>query len=117
MPTCCASVSTERWGSERGPGVPRPLPAARAITTVHHYPLPLDREAGLGAISQVSSYRDWWPWLRSFEGPGLAEGEDWRCEVQPPVPYPVRFRVAIEHVEAPPGCTPGCTVTWWAMPC
>ena len=49
----------------------------------------------------MSQYRDWWPWLRVFDAAALAEGEEWRCEVQPPVPYPVRFRVAIEHVEAP----------------
>ena len=36
-----------------------------------------------------------------FDAAALAEGEEWRCEVQPPVPYPVRFRVGIEHVEAP----------------
>ena len=32
---------------------------------------------------------------------GLAAGEEWRCEVQPPMPYIVRFRVAIEKVDAP----------------
>ena len=52
-------------------------------------------------ISEVSSYRRWWPWLRAFDASRLAVGEEWRCEVQPPVPYPVRFRVEIERVEAP----------------
>jgi hypothetical protein len=37
--------------------------------------------------------------LRRFEGAALAAGEEWRCEVQPPVPYLVRFLVAIEDVE------------------
>jgi hypothetical protein len=36
-----------------------------------------------------------------FDAAALAEGEEWRCEVQPPVPYPLRFRVVIEHIEAP----------------
>jgi hypothetical protein len=72
-----------------------------AITTVHRYPLPLGREEVWARIADVSSYRAWWPWLRSFEAVALAEGEEWRCEVQPPVPYPVRFRVAIEHIEVP----------------
>ena len=38
-------------------------------------------------ISEMSHYRLWWPWLRAFEAAALAEGEEWRCEVQPPVPY------------------------------
>ncbi len=74
-----------------------PLPGA--ITTVHRYPLPLGREEVWARISQVSSYRSWWPWLRSFEASALAEGEEWYCEVQPPVPYPVRFRVIILHID------------------
>ncbi len=82
-----------------GPDGPAPLPGA--ITTVHHYPLPLAREEVWERISQVSSYREWWPWLRVFEAAALAEGAMWRCEVKPPVPYPVRFGVTIEHVEAP----------------
>ena len=42
-------------------------------------------------ISEVSQYRSWWPWLRAFDAVALAAGEEWRCEVQPPVPYLVRF--------------------------
>jgi uncharacterized protein YndB with AHSA1/START domain len=69
------------------------------ITTVHQYELPLPRAEAWRLISEVSQYRTWWPWLRSFEGVALAPGEEWRCEVQPPVPYLVRFRVSIDHVE------------------
>jgi hypothetical protein len=69
------------------------------ITTVHQYELPLARQEVWGLISEVSEYRTWWPWLRRFEGAALASDEVWRCEVQPPVPYLVRFRVAIEDVE------------------
>jgi uncharacterized protein YndB with AHSA1/START domain len=72
-----------------------------SITTVHRYDLPLPREGVWTLISDVSRYRSWWPWLREFHGTALAEGDEWLCEAQPPVPYPVRFRVAIEHVEAP----------------
>ena len=71
------------------------------ITTVHRYDLPLSRRDVWTLISEVSAYKAWWPWLRTFEASALAEGAEWRCEVQPPVPYAVRFRVAIEHVEAP----------------
>jgi uncharacterized protein YndB with AHSA1/START domain len=69
------------------------------IATVHQYELPLPRAAVWNLISEVSRYRSWWPWLRAFDATALASGEEWRCEVQPPVPYLVRFRVAIEDVE------------------
>lgn len=72
-----------------------------SITTVHRYDLPLPREEEWDLISEVSHYRRWWPWLRSFDAAALAAGEEWRCMVQPPVPYVVRFCVVIEHVEAP----------------
>jgi uncharacterized protein YndB with AHSA1/START domain len=72
-----------------------------SITTVHTYELPLARDGVWTLISDVSRYRSWWPWLRVFQAAALAEGEEWRCEAQPPVPYPVRFNVGIERVEAP----------------
>lgn len=54
----------------------------------------------------VDEYSRWWPWLRSFEATALVEGEAWRCTVQPPLPYRVRFTIRLdavrpcEHVEA-----------------
>jgi hypothetical protein len=72
-----------------------------AITTVHRYELPLSPEMVWSLMSGVENYRSWWPWLREFEGRGLSLGDEWRCMVQPPVPYLVRFRVVIDHVEAP----------------
>lgn len=69
------------------------------ITTVHRYALPLPRAEVWTLVGQVSLYRNWWPWLRVFEAAALAAGEEWRCEVQPPVPYPVRFQVAIGRIE------------------
>jgi hypothetical protein len=71
------------------------------ISTVHQYDLPLGREHVWAQISAVGNYRTWWPWLRRFDADGMTAGEEWRCEVQPPLPYIVRFRVAIEKVEAP----------------
>ena len=54
------------------------------------------------SIARVHRYdRRWWTWLQMFNGAELADGEERRCEVQPPVPYSVRFRFAIEHNEAP----------------
>jgi Polyketide cyclase / dehydrase and lipid transport len=70
-----------------------------SITTVHRYQLPLPRADAWSLISDVSRYRSWWPWLRGFDGAALAKGEEWRCQVQPPVPYLVRFGVVIEDVE------------------
>jgi hypothetical protein len=68
---------------------------------VHRYELPLGPEDVWSIISSVHQYRSWWPWLRQFEGGGLSVGDEWRCVVQPPVPYLVRFRVVIEQVEPP----------------
>lgn len=80
-----------------GTGAAAEIPGS--ITTVHRYKLRLPRDDLWGLISDVSQYRTWWPWLRAFDGAALAPGEEWRCEVQPPVPYPVRFGVVIEQVE------------------
>ena len=52
-------------------------------------------------IADVGAYQSWWSWLRIFDGQGLTAGDEWRCEVQPPLPYPVRFRVLIDQVAAP----------------
>jgi uncharacterized protein YndB with AHSA1/START domain len=71
------------------------------ITTVRGYDLPLDRQDVWEQISTVANYRDWWPWLRRFDARALATGQEWRCEVQPPLPYLVRFEVAIDKVDAP----------------
>jgi uncharacterized protein YndB with AHSA1/START domain len=74
---------------------------AGTISTVRGYDLPIGRDEVWEQISAVDNYRSWWPWLRRFEADGLIAGSEWRCEVQPPLPYIVRFGVAIEKVEAP----------------
>jgi len=51
------------------------------------------------AIAGVEDYRQWWPWLRRFEAKGLVTGDTWDCVVQPPLPYSIRFRVAIDEIE------------------
>jgi hypothetical protein len=71
------------------------------LTTEHRYQLPVGRPAIWALISGVDAYQDWWPWLRVFEAGGLTAGDKWSCEVQPPLPYAVRFQVLIDHVEAP----------------
>jgi hypothetical protein len=82
-----------------GPDKAVSLPGA--ITTERRYILPVAPQAVWELISDVGAYKRWWTWLHRFEADGLAEGEEWRCEVQPPLPYPVRFRVALEQVKAP----------------
>jgi hypothetical protein len=49
----------------------------------------------------VRDYTNWWPWLSACDARSLAAGEEWRCEVHPPIPQPVRFRVIIEEIEEP----------------
>jgi hypothetical protein len=74
-----------------------PIPGS--ITTEHRYVLPIKRSAVWALISDVGAYQSWWTWLRKFEASGLKKDAEWRCEVQPPVPYPVRFRVVIEETK------------------
>jgi hypothetical protein len=71
------------------------------ISTVRGYDLPLSCKEVWEEISAVDNYRTWWPWLRRFDAHALAAGEEWRCEVQPPLPYIVRFQLAIEKVDEP----------------
>ncbi len=50
------------------------------------------------AATSVERYREWWPWLRRFDAERFAPGERWACQVQPPLPYVVRFDVVIDDV-------------------
>lgn len=52
------------------------------------------------ALTAVDRYRTWWPWLRRFEADSFAEGARWRCAVQAPMLYPVRFDLVLEEVVA-----------------
>lgn len=52
------------------------------------------------ALTSVESYQRWWPWLRRFEAAGFEPGATWRCTVQPPLPYSLRFELRLEEVEA-----------------
>ncbi|MGP0030722.1 MAG: hypothetical protein ACLPVF_09485 [Acidimicrobiales bacterium] len=76
-------------------------PRAGAITAEHRYELPIGRAEAWALISDVEAYQGWWPWLRTFDAGGLVAGAEWRCAVQPPLPYAVRFRVLIDEVAAP----------------
>ena len=71
------------------------------LATEHRFEMPVGRPAIWALISDVDAYQEWWPWLRVFEAGGLTAGDKWSCEVQPPLPYAVRFQVLIDQVEAP----------------
>jgi uncharacterized protein YndB with AHSA1/START domain len=77
----------------------RPVPGS--ITSAHRFDIPIGRAEMWDIISDVDAYRSWWPWLRRFQATGLTQGGHWHCEVQPPLPYVVRFQVHLVEVEAP----------------
>lgn len=50
-------------------------------------------------LTAVDEYARWWPWLRELDvDRGFVTASRWRCEVAPPLPYVVRFTVALERV-------------------
>jgi hypothetical protein len=57
-----------------------------------------DRADVWAAMADVDSYKQWWPWLRSFEAKALATDQVWRCVVRPPLPYTVTFAIAFTRV-------------------
>jgi uncharacterized protein YndB with AHSA1/START domain len=70
------------------------------VVSDRRYTFPVDPEQFWALIADVDSYREWWPWLRSFEATGLDPGERWQCTVQPPLPYRVRFTVTLDEIIA-----------------
>ena len=50
------------------------------------------------AIADVDSYKQWWPWLDTFDAQPLAPGAVWRCRVKPPLPYTVSFAINFDEV-------------------
>jgi uncharacterized protein YndB with AHSA1/START domain len=71
------------------------------LTSDHRFEYPASQEAVWEALSRVSEYRSWWPWLRGFDAVGLKEGDLWRCVIQPPAPYLLRFTVELTGVDRP----------------
>jgi uncharacterized protein YndB with AHSA1/START domain len=68
------------------------------IASDRWYRFPADRAAVWAALGDVDAYRRWWPWLRRFDADGLRAGAVWRCTVQPPLPYAVRFDLRLHGV-------------------
>lgn len=56
-------------------------------------------------LSRTDAFPDWWQWLRAFETngrdreKGLAEGVEADCVVRGPLPYALRFTVAVTDVK------------------
>jgi len=53
------------------------------------------------AVARPDRFQQWWPWLRRFDGSVVAPLEVWSCAVHPPLSFPVRFAVLLDHVDAP----------------
>lgn len=53
------------------------------------------------AMTDIGGYRGWWPWLRQFDATAFEADAEWSCVVQPPMPYAVRFTVALDEVDEP----------------
>jgi hypothetical protein len=68
------------------------------LTTDRRYRFSFPTDEFWTRISQVDRYQSWWPWLRRFDADGLCTGAMWSCTVQPPVPYVVRFSIALDDV-------------------
>ena len=49
-------------------------------------------------ISRTDEYRDWWPWLRSFDADGVKEGARWQAVIQSPLPYALRVELVLDEV-------------------
>jgi hypothetical protein len=47
------------------------------------------------------SYREWWPWLETFDAPVLATGETARAVVRAPAGYRLTMDLALARVDAP----------------
>lgn len=49
-------------------------------------------------MADTSAYTRWWPWLRHLDATALVTGEVWSCHIQPPLPYSLRFTIALDEV-------------------
>lgn len=71
------------------------------LASTRHLHFEADRQVVWDTISRVGEFPRWWPWLRRFDGTELTTGSVWRCTIQPPLPYTLRFTVVLDEVVAP----------------
>ncbi len=69
------------------------------IHSDHSHRVPATSAEVWDAISRTDDYRRWWPWLRRLDADGLRSGAVWHCTVQPPLPYTLRFDIALDDVD------------------
>ena len=69
------------------------------VRSDRHYRFAVSRRELWAALTQVDRYREWWPWLRVFDGDAFAAGERWRCVVKPQLPYTLEFLIALDDVD------------------
>lgn len=58
----------------------------------------IERASVWASITRTDQYREWWPWLKGFDGSAFSEGASWRCVVKPPLPYALHFAVDLVEV-------------------
>ncbi len=68
------------------------------IASDRHYRFAVGRDDVWAAIADVDGFRAMWPWLRRLDAGALRAGDEWRCTVQPPLPYSLTFTLAIDDV-------------------
>jgi hypothetical protein len=49
-------------------------------------------------LCRTDDFPRWWPWLRELTGDGLVPGGRSACVVRAPIPYTLRFTVAVREV-------------------
>jgi len=49
-------------------------------------------------INDTGRYREWWPWLREFDGAPLEPGVAARCVIQAPLPYALDLVITVDDV-------------------
>lgn len=68
------------------------------LTSDRRYSFPVEVAALWAAVADLDRYPQVWPWLKHFDASGLRAGDVWRCRVKPPLPYSVRFTIALDEV-------------------
>lgn len=51
-------------------------------------------------LSDTSSFRLWWPWLRSFDAVPVEPGARTRAAIGPPLPYVLTVDIVVDEVVA-----------------
>jgi hypothetical protein len=59
---------------------------------------PVPPERFWATINDTGRYREWWPWLREFDGAPLERGITARCVIQAPLPYALDLLITVDDV-------------------